>query len=188
MTFDVRPIANYFGRLAPRERLLLGLAAGVLVILSVYNFVWEPLSTGGEHLARRIALRENELAEMQRQRETYLGLVRQLQANKAAISEGDPNFNLLAYLQNTIAQAVAREHIVSMNPSTKNRGADYVEQLVEIKLTQVALPQLVDLLYRVEKGEHPLRFSRLQIKKRVNDPHHFEVSATVSLLAAAGAS
>jgi type II secretory pathway component PulM len=186
MTFDPRLLLNSFNRLAPRERWLLAAAVGSLLVISVYSFVWEPLDAGRELLGRRITARERELTEIQRQRDTYLKLVRQLEANKGTISEGDPNFNLLASLQTTISQAVSRDHIASMNPSTKNRGPDYQEQLVEIKLTQISLPQLVDLLYRVEKGDHPLRFSRLQIKKRYNDIHNFDVTATVSLLAAAG--
>jgi type II secretory pathway component PulM len=186
MKLDSRILSNYLNRLAPRERLLLGVAVASVVVISLYSFVWEPLDSGRELLERRITLREKELAEIQRQRDTYLQLIRQIEANRGAISEGDPNFNLLAYLQNTISQAIAREQIVSMNPSTRGRGAEYQEQMVEIKLTQIDLPQLVDLLYRVEKGQHPLRFSRLQIKKRYNDPHHFDVTATVSLLAEAG--
>jgi type II secretory pathway component PulM len=186
MNFDPRQLLNYFSRLAPRERLLLGAALISMVVISMYSFVWEPLTSGREMLDRRVKLRERELSEVQRQRDTYLQVVRQIEANKGAISEGDPNFNLLAYLQTTIAQAVSRDHVASMNPSTKNRGNEYQEQLVEIKLTQVSLPQLVDLLYRVEKGDHPLRFSRLQIKKRYNDVRNFDVTAMVSLLAAAG--
>jgi hypothetical protein len=46
----------------------------------------------------------------------------------------------------------------------------------------VALPQIVDLLHRVEKGEHPLHFSRVAIKKRMNDPYSFDVQAIVAVL------
>lgn len=187
MTYDPRVyIASYLNRLAPRERLLLGAAAVSLVVISLYSFVWDPLQSGHELLGRRIALREKELAEVHRQRDTYLRLMRELEANKASISEGDPDFNMLAHLQTAIAQVVSREHVQSMNPSTKTRG-DYQEQQVEIKLTRVSLPQLVDLLYRIEKGDHPLRFSRLQLKKRLNDVRNFDLTATVSLLGAAPA-
>lgn len=184
MTYDPRVyVANYLNRLAPRERLLLIVAVVSVVLISLYSFVWEPLRSGQELLVRRIATREKELADVQRQRDTYLRLVRALESNKAAISEGDPNFNMLAHLQTAIAQVVSKEHVQSMNPSTKVRG-DYQEQQVEIKLTQVSLQQLVDLLYRIEKGDHPLRFSRLQLKKRINDVRNFDVAATVSLLGA----
>ncbi len=148
----------------------------------LYSFVWDPLRANREILARRIATKQKELVEIQKQRDVYLDLLRHLEANQAVISQGDANFSLFAYLDAAVAQAVGREHITSMNPSNKNIGSDYQEQLVEIKLTQVPLPQLIDLLYRIEKGDHPLRFSRLQIKKRSNDIRNFDVAATVSLL------
>src|SRR5262249_22027938 len=123
-----------------------------------------------------------DLVEVQKQRDTYLDLLRKLEASQAAIAPNEPGFSLFAYLDNTIAQAVGREHISSMNPSDKNIGTELQETMVEIKLTQISLEQLVALLFRGEKGAHPLRFSRLQIKNRINDIHNFDVTATVSLL------
>ena len=186
MKNDPRQLVNYYGRLAPRERLLLGVATVSTLLIGLYSFVWDPLQANSQLIARRIASKEKDLVETQKQRETYLNLLRRLEANKAAIAQDDPNFSLFAYLDNTIAQAVGREHVSSMNPSDKNIGTEYQEKIVEIRLTQISLPQLVDLLYRVEKGDHPLRFSRLQIKKRPNDIRNFDVSATVSLLRAVG--
>ena len=186
MAYDPRQLLGYYNRLAPRERLLLGVAVVSVVLISLYSFVWDPLQTSREQLIRRIAAKEKNLAEIQRERDVYLDVKRTLEANQAAFT--DSNFNLFAYLQGEISQAVSKEHIISMNPSTKNHGNEYQEEMVEIKLQQLSLPQIVDLVYRVEKGEHPLRFSRLQIKKRFNDIWNFDVTATVSLLKSAGAS
>jgi hypothetical protein len=110
--------------------------------------------------------------------------MRHITANQSLLEQGDEKFSLFAYLDNAVGQSVGREHVTSMNPASKNIGTDYQEQTVEIHLTQISLPQLVDLLYRIEKGDHPLRFSRLQVKKRYNDIRNFDVSATVSLLKA----
>jgi type II secretory pathway component PulM len=188
MAYDPRQLLSYYNRLAPRERVLVGVAVLSVVVISLYSFVWDPLQTNRELLLRHIATKERDLSEIQRERGMYLELKRRLEANQTATSEGDPNFNLFAYLQSAISQAVSKEHITSMNPSNKNIGSEYQELMVEIKLQQISLPQIVDLVYRVEKGEHPLRFSRLQIKKRTNDIWNFDVAATVSLLKAVGAS
>ncbi|GIW43000.1 MAG: hypothetical protein KatS3mg077_0282 [Candidatus Binatia bacterium] len=181
--FDVAPLFRYFDRLAPRERLLLLVAAVSTVLILGYSFVWDPLQVNKEQLARRISLREKELTELQRQRDYYLDLLRQLEAY-GDISEVDPNFNLLGYLQSVVTAAVSRDKIVSLNPTTrpKPEAPEFLEEMVEIKLTQVALPQIVDLLHRVEKGEHPLHFSRVAIKKRMNDPYSFDVQAIVAVL------
>jgi len=186
MAYDPRQLLGYYNRLAPRERMLVGLAALSVVVISLYNFVWDPLNSSRELLVRRITSKEKDLSEIQRERQVYLDLRRQLDANQTGFTSDD--FNLFAYLQGEISQAVSKEHIVSMNPSSKNIGTEYKEEMVEIKLQQLSLPQVVDLMYRVEKGQHPLRFSRLQIKKRFNDIWNFDVNATVSLLKTVGAS
>ncbi len=186
-SYDPRQLLGYYNRLAPRERILVGVAAVSVVSILLYSFVWDPLQTSREQLTRRITAKEKDLSEIQRERDTYLDLKRRLDSNQAAFAPVDSSFNLFAYLQGEISQAVSKEHILSMNPSTKN-SAEFQEEMVEIKLQQLSLPQIVDLVYRVEKGQHPLRFSRLQIKKRFNDIWNFDVGATVSLLKSTGAS
>jgi len=184
VNFDLRQLTAYFNRLAPRERVMVVGAFIVMIVLSLYSFVWDPLQMNQEMLRRRIASKEKELAAIQVQRDQYLLLLRQKEASQSSGAETDPNFNLLAYLQGTITQAVSKERILSMNPSNKPLG-EYQEHVVDIKLQQISLQQLTDLLYRVEKGEHPLRFSRLNVKKRFNDIYNFDVAATVSILKAA---
>jgi hypothetical protein len=185
MKYDPRLLMNYYARLAPRERLLLGVAAVSVLLISLYSFVWDPLQTSRTQLTNRIAKKERELEAIQKKRDEYLEKVRRLEASQSSIPELDPKFpGLFAYLQTTVAQAVPHERIVSMNPSSKNIGTDFQEELVEIRLSQVSLPQLVDMMYRVELGEPPLRFSRLAVKKRANDIRNFDVTATVSLLKA----
>lgn len=78
MKYDPRLLLNYYARLAPRERLLLGLAALSVVVISAYSFVWEPTQTSSEQLTRGIATKQKELVEIQKQRDTYLDLLRRL--------------------------------------------------------------------------------------------------------------
>lgn len=186
MNLDPRPaIANYYARLAPRERLLVGTLIATVAAISIYTFLWEPLQLSREQLVRRIEKTQAELDDIQRTRDEYYQLVRSIEANKASISKEDPSFNLFSYLQNTVTQAVSRDRITSMNPTTQDMNEEFQKELVEIKLTQINLSQLVSIIYNIEKGEHPLRFSRLQIKKRRDDIYNFDVTATVSLLRAA---
>lgn len=175
-------ISTYLARLAPRERVLIGVAGGVFVLFVLYSMVWEPLQTGRQQMQTKISKREKEYARLQQQHDHYLDLKRRIEANKSSIAKADANFNLFSYVQTTVAQAVTAERIASMNPSTKEINPQFVEERVEIKLTQVTVQQIVSLLHRIEKGERALRFSRLQVKKRQADPYTFDVTATVSLL------
>lgn len=186
MTFDLRPLVNVFSRMSSRERTLVGVAALALVVISLYSFVLDPLTAGRARLASGSSARERALRAAVDLRQSYLEVAQKLKAGQALVSKVDPNFPLLTHLESTISQVVPRDRINSMSPSTKPIGEEYEEQLVEIKLSQIALPQLVDMLYRIEKSEQPLRVTRLQVKKRRSDVRNFDVVATVSLVRAQG--
>ncbi len=180
-------IAGYFAGLAPRERALLGVLGIVAPLLLVYAFIWDPLQQRQEVLAREITRAERNLVEIERLRGSYLETLRRIEANQAAISQSDEKFNLFSYVQGTVQRAISADRISSMNPSTKEVNKDFVEERVEIKINQIPIDALVDLIYRIEKGTTPLRFSRLQVKKRKDETFTFDVTATVSLLKAATA-
>jgi hypothetical protein len=175
----------YYQRLSPRERMLVGLAGGALLVVALYTLVWEPLDERRLTLARRIQIKANELQEMQHMREVYLDLLNQFELRQKIIDRADPKFSLFPHIEATVGQVVGREKITSMNPQNKELGGGaYREESVEIKLTGITLEQLTDLMYKIEKSAQPLRFTRMQIKKRVREPSTFDLTATVSMLRA----
>jgi len=181
---DLSPVLATYQRLSSRERLLVGLAGGAALIIALYTLVWEPLNEGRAQLARRIQVKRQELTEMQKMREDYLALLNQFELRQKIIERADPKFALFPHIEATVGQVVGREKIASMNPTNKDIGDAYREESVEIKLTGILLQQLTDLMYRIEKSPQPLRFTRMQVKKRVRDPQSFDVTATVSMLKA----
>lgn len=182
MKFDFGQITNAYQRLSSRERTLVGLAGGALLVIALYSLVWEPLDEGRATLARRIQTKQRELVEMQSMRESYLDLLNQFDLRQGIIKKADPKFSLFPHIEATVGQVVGRENIASMNPQNKDIAGVYREESVEIKLNGVSLQNLVDLMYKVEKGAQPLRFTRLQVKKRLREPQKFDVVATVSML------
>lgn len=182
MKLDWRQLFNFYQRFSSRERLLLGVAGGAVVVIGLYSLVWEPLAVGRETMQKRIAIKQREVVEVQRLRGEYLELLRQFEANQAVLDRAEPNFSLFPYIESTVSKLFGRDHIASMNPQSKKLADAYMEDSVEFKLTSISLEQLVDMMYGIEKGPHPLRLTRLQVKKRYRDPHSFDVTATVSML------
>jgi general secretion pathway protein M len=182
MKFDLRQISGFSQRLSPRERTILGAGTAAMVIIGLYSFVWEPLAEGRLRLAQRIVAKQRQLEEIQTMRETYMGLLRQLEASQQVLDRADAKFSLFPHIEATVAQVVGRDKIKSMNPENKVIGGAYREDSVELKLAGISLEQLVDMMYRIEKGDHPLRITRLQVKKQFRDPHILDVTATVSML------
>lgn len=187
MTFDWRPILGYYQRLSARERTLLGVAGGAFLVISLYSFVWQPLVDNRAVLQRRVALKQKELIDIQSMRETYLQLGVQFEASRRVVAPVDETFSLFPYIESTVKQVISPEHLLSMNPQTKVIANAYREESVELKLSNVPLKELVSMMYRIEKGDqtHPLRVTRMSIKKYAKDPRTFDVTATVSMLQSA---
>lgn len=181
----VSPVVNAYLRLSSRERTLVGLAGGAITVILVYTMIWQPIEEERIQLTKRIQTKQHELVEMQQMRETYLDLLNQFDLRQKIIEKADPHFSLFPHIESTVSQVLGgRDKIASMNPQNKEIGGAYREESVELKLNGVSLQQLVDLMYRIEKGPQPLRLTRLQIKKRPREPSTFDVTATVSMLKA----
>jgi general secretion pathway protein M len=185
MRLDLSALTGAYQRLSPRERVLVGLGGGLLLVGLLYSLIWEPLESGRIALAKRIQAKQRDVVEMQHMRDDYLDLLNQYDLRRKIIEKADPKFSLFPHIEATVGQVVGREKIASMNPQNKELGGGaYREDSVEIKLNAVTLDQLTDLMYRIEKGAQPLRLTRLQVKKRVREPQTFDIVATVSMLKA----
>ena len=182
MRFDWRVLTNAYQRLSSRERTLVGLAGGALLVILLYTLVWEPIDSGRAMMAKRIQTRQHDLVEMQQMRDVYLDLMTQFELRQNIIKKADPKFSLFPHIETTVGQVVGREKIASMNPQNKDIAGVYREDSVEIKLNAISLEQLVQLMYKIEKGQQPLRITRLQVKKRLREPQTFDVTATVAML------
>jgi type II secretory pathway component PulM len=175
-------LSAYLQRLSPRERMLVKGAGAAVLVIGLYVLVYDPLVDLRQRIGNRIVQKQRELEEIQEMRTTYFNLLQQFDLDQAVLAKADPSFSLFSHIESTVAQVVSRDHIASMNPGNKTLGNAYREESVELKLTAVSLKQLVDMMYRIEKGTHQLRVSRMQLKKKPKDPQSFDVTATVSMI------
>jgi len=168
-------------RLSPRERVLLGVgaAAGVLVL------VWALAGYLGERramLQAQIAASERDVAEMGRLRDHYLKLKTERDVVRRKLERGGADFSLFSHLEGVTRDTLSRDRVAAMNPSTRNVSDDLQEEDVEMRLSGVSLRELVALLYRVEKSDLPLLVSRVQMKKRFDQPFVFDATLVVGRL------
>ena len=173
-------------RLAPRERLLLG-GAGALVLLLLVWLFGSTLAERRQTVAAQIAASERDLAEMVRMRDRHAALRAEIEAVRQRLTQGGADFSLFAHLEGVGRDTVGRERIAAMNPSTRTVNETLQEEDVEMRLSGVSLRELVALLYRIEKTELPLLVSRLQLKKRFDQPYVFDATLVIGRLRASAA-
>jgi hypothetical protein len=139
-------------------------------------------------LQAQIAASERDLTEMERLRDRYLQLRSEREIVRRKLERGGSDFSLFSHLEGVTRDVMSRERVAAMNPSTRTVSEDLQEEDVEMRLSGVSLRDVVALLYRVEKADLPLIVSRIQMKKRFDQPYVYDATVVVGRLRPAGAS
>jgi hypothetical protein len=176
-----RRLEQLVERLSPRERVLLAAAIGITALLAT----WLLATTLAEHrqtLRAQIAANERELAEMVTLRDRFARLRGENDAIQRTLAGGGADFSLFSHLESVTREVLSGERVAAMNPSSRNLSENIQEEDVEMRLSGISLHELVSLLYRVEKSDLPLLVSRLQMKKRFDQPYVFDATLVVGRL------
>lgn len=150
--------------LAPRERVLVGIAGGALAILLLLFGVVMPVMAATENAASNAETAERQLAMMQRMRRDWDGLHLRLDAVEAKIQGSRDEQNLLTLLASLAARAGVKP--TSMEKRQSGESEQYEENKVEVSLKGVSLEQAVSYLASIESAEQPLSVKSLRIKRR----------------------
>ena len=166
-----------YGALAPRERLLVGAAGGLLAIALLYVAVVNPILGAIARTASRREAAENEVRVMTRLRREYDSLESRLADVERRIQTA-PRGNLRTTLENLAHEASV--NVKSMEPQAAPPGDRYRESKVEIALEQVNLVQTVDYLDKIQKSDQVLSVKSLRMRKRPDNPELLDVTFAVS--------
>jgi type II secretory pathway component PulM len=166
-----------FVSLAPRERLLVGSAGGLVLLALLYVAVVNPVLGAIARTGSRREAAEQELRVMTRLRHEYDGLQGRLADVERRIQQS-PRGNLRSTLENLAREASVA--VESMEPQAAPPGDRYRESKVEVTLEQVNLVQTINYLHQIESAEQVLSVKTLRLRKRPDNPELLDVSFTVS--------
>lgn len=170
-------LRNAFTALAPREKLLVGSAGGLILLALLYVAVVNPLLGAIARTGSRREAAEQELRVMTRLRQEYDGLQGRLSDVERRIQES-PRGNVRTTLENLAREASVP--IESMEPQASPPGDKYRESKVEVTLEQVNLAQTVNYLHQIESSKQVLSVKSLRLRKRPDNPELLDVTFTVS--------
>jgi type II secretory pathway component PulM len=165
-------------KLESKDKRTLIIGGGIAALILHYSFVLSPLT---EDLSRKrdlIPKKEKDLAEMRILQKQYREMQQRLQEAQAAAAKRGP---VLTEIENLTRRANLSSKIVSLKPQTGVQAAGFKESMVEIKLDNVTLYDVVNYVYLLEKAT--LRIKKLSFKPRFDNPKL--LNATV-LVASAG--
>ena len=139
-------------RLTQRERrLTTGLVVGVIV-WALHVMVVKPTCARIRTLERIIPEKQHELRELQARMDEYVRLREGLESFRAKIAAQDPEFQLLPFLEKLIENHGLTKNVSNMVLNTVQLQSQYSETIVEIKLENASLKQLIGLVTAVENS------------------------------------
>jgi general secretion pathway protein M len=156
----------WFLRLNPRERVMVT-SAGAATVVVVTFVVLFLLSSSADATRRRTESKLQRLAEAEQLATGYAEAERARKQAEAALTSSD--VSLLTYVNEKGSKAGLE--IPSLNPKGDIPVGDgrIIESSVELTLTDVSLPRLVDFLGSLEQGPGVVRVTFLRIEPRPKD-------------------
>jgi general secretion pathway protein M len=168
--------AERLDKLEPRERRLLGVLGGLVVVLLVLALPMYAWSAVRDARSNNDQIREL-IADIYKARMTIGERRAKQEALLARYSKPAPA------LAGFIEDAAKQNNITVADSQDKPEiphGKKYTERLTVAKLHKVGMLNLIKLLEKIEQSGHPLAISRLNIRPRSGEPDSYEVELGVS--------
>ena len=157
-------------RLTRREKLL-AIALAILVGgWGLFALAVKPALERTRTLRRVISEKQNELGKLRATSNEYIFLRDNLDNVRAKVASQEKEFELLPFLESMIRENGLAKKVATMKQQVLQLGAGNSETIVEIRLENLTLKQLVDFLRKVESSEVLARTKSLYIKKNLTNP------------------
>ena len=156
-------------RLTRREKLLaiaLAILAGGLVL---FTFAVKPAIERTETLRRVIFEKEDELQKLRAGSNEYIFLRDSLDNLRTKVASQEKGFELLPFLESLIREHGLAKKVATMKQQVLQLGPSHSETIVEVRLENLTLKQLVDFHRKVESSEVLARIKSLYIKKNLTN-------------------
>lgn len=162
-------------KLESRDKKVLIIGGAVVAVILIFVFIVSPLMSDLSRKRDLVPKKERDLAEMRVLKGQYLELQQRLQQAQAAAAKRGP---LLTEIENVTRRANLSNKIVSLKPQAGVQTEAYKESIVEIRLENVTLYDIVNYVFLLEKDA--LRIKKLYFKPRFDNPKLLNSTLLVS--------
>jgi general secretion pathway protein M len=172
----------WFGKLAPRERVMVTLAGVAVALFAVFMISFR-LQAGVRDREVRIAEKTRALAQVG----TLAAGYKRVQADRSALEARlkGPHAPLLSHVSQT-GSALGIE-VTDLRPVGAPAEVDGVtEESVEVNLPRIDLVRLARLLQGLERGQGLVKVRRLRLSTRNDDPKLVDATVVVATYSVKG--
>ena len=153
-------------KLNKREKISVAAAAGAVLVFLLLQFLVFPLFEKNDRLSRLIATRSGELEQIQVLQARYRETADKAEQMQRRLKTRRRGFTLFSFLEALAGRTGVKAHIAYMKPtSTPVKDSTYRVSLVEMKLQDVTMAQLLAYLHGIETSHDMIDIRRLSISK-----------------------
>jgi general secretion pathway protein M len=158
------------GKLNKREQIAVSVAAVVVLIFLVAQFIVAPYKEKQERLARSLQTKTEALREMKALKAQYEALTEKARMSKVRFDRREQGFTLFSFLDRLASETGVKDHITYMKPSkVDDEDTPYRISLVEMKLQDITMKQLTPYLHKVETSKNVVFIRRMSITRTGRD-------------------
>lgn len=153
-------------KLNRREKISIVAAAAAVVIFLVMQLLVFPLFDSNARLSRTLSTRQQELEQIRSLQEAYRKTTEKAEQAQRYLKTRRPGFTLFSFLETLAGQTGVKSHIAYMKPTTTSqKDSPYRLSMVEMKLQEVTMSQLLAYLHGIETSRDMIAVKRLSISK-----------------------
>lgn len=168
-------------RLNKREMTFVLTGIAVLFLVIIYLVIISPYRNALSRLDQQVEVRTRQLEDVKLLRVRYTELrknVRQVER----LLDSRRDFSSLTFIEALIKEVSGRESLTSMRPQPLVPRGQFAIEPVEIKLENVDLKQVLELLWAIEGAEMPMQVKNLYLKQRFDDTSRLDATMTITAL------
>ncbi len=177
--FSLENLFITFGDLTPQKKIVALVVVGLLVLLILFL----PLSL----FSGKVSSLQKEISNAQKGYSQVLEKIAQYEKTQRETEEIERRFSRPVGSLNTRLETVAKQSGLTVDQLREKapQETDYLEiNSVEVKISNVSLMQLMELLYSLENDPtSPMRVRRIQIKPKFNNRQVLDVTFEVATFA-----
>ncbi len=162
-------------KLEPKDKKTLIVGAIAALIIVLYAFVVSPLTSELTRKRDLIPKKERDLVEIRELKDQYLEMKQRLQQAQDTAAKRGP---LLTEIENLTKRANLNSKMVSLKPQPGVQTEAFKESIVEIRLDNITLYDIVNYVYLLEKDG--LRIKKMNFKPRYDNPKLLNSTILVS--------
>lgn len=160
-------------KLSSREKWVLFAGIAFVFCFLMLQLVVFPVLDAQNNLKQSIARKKQDLIEIKALQQEYRTLKSEEGTIQTRIEQRGSGFTLFTFLDQQAAEANVKKQIKYMKPSTVE-GEELNEAMVEMKLQQISLKDLVTFLRLVESEDNVVFIRRFSIQESGDEQGYFD--------------